>query len=151
MRPGRAAAVRGAPFSLVSAWISTLVLDRARCALHRDCNEEFLISKSKFVCACCLAASAIAATLLATGAPAFAIGVGHDAARRLKHEGKIVALGGIVADITARWPGRVIETGLERDGARYVYEIEVLGDDGHVYEFEYDATTGRRLDVERER
>lgn len=95
--------------------------------------------------------SATVCGLLALGAAAFATDIGQDAARRLKREGKIVALGDIVADITARWPGRVIESDLERDGGRYVYEIELLGDDGHVYEFEYDASTGQRLEFERER
>ena len=96
--------------------------------------------------------SVIVCGLLATAAAAFATDIGQDAARRLKREGKIVALGGIVEEITARWPGRVIETELERDDdGRYVYEIEVLGEDGHVYEFEYDAGTGRRLGFEKER
>ncbi|MGE3771744.1 MAG: PepSY domain-containing protein [Gammaproteobacteria bacterium] len=96
--------------------------------------------------------SAIVCGLLALGAAAFATDIGQDAARRLKREGKIVALGAIVAEINARWPGRVIETELERDdGGRYVYEIELLGDDGHVYEFEYDAGSGQRLGFERER
>jgi len=96
--------------------------------------------------------SVIVCGLLATAAAAFATDIGQDAARRLKREGKIVALGGIVEEITARWPGRVIETELERDDdGRYVYEIEVLGEDGHVYEFEYDAGNGRRLGFEKER
>ncbi len=96
--------------------------------------------------------SAIACGLLGLGAAAaFAADIGQDTARRLRQEGKIVPLGDIVAEITQRWPGRVIETELERDDGRYVYEIELLGDDGHVYEFEYDAGTGRRLGFERER
>ncbi len=88
--------------------------------------------------------------LLGLGAAALATDIGQDEARRLRREGRIVALGDIVAEILARWPGRIIETELERDGSRYVYEIELLGDDGHVYEFEYDARTGRRLEFERE-
>lgn len=96
--------------------------------------------------------SAIVCGLLALGAAAFATDIGQDAARRLRLDGKIVALGDIVAEINARWPGRVIETELERDDdGRYIYEIELLGDDGHVYEFEYDAGNGRRLEFERER
>ncbi len=90
--------------------------------------------------------------LLSLAAAALATDIGQDAARRLKREGKIVALGDIVVEINARWPGRVIETELERnDGGRYIYEIELLGDDGHVYEFEYDAGSGQRLGFERER
>ena len=86
----------------------------------------------------------------AVAAGAFATDVGHDRARQLRRDGVIVPLGDIVAEVTARWPGHVIEAELEREDGRYVYEIELLGDDGHVYEFEYDARTGRRLSYERE-
>lgn len=93
--------------------------------------------------------SAIACGLMALGSLALASDVGQDLARRLRREGKIVALSAIVAEIQSRWPGRVIETELEREDGRYVYEIELLGNDGHVYEFEYDAVTGQRLEFER--
>lgn len=89
--------------------------------------------------------------LLAFAAAAFATDIGPDAARRLRQQGAILPLADIVDGLTAERPGRVLETELERDDGRYVYEIELLGDDGHVYEFEIDAATGRRLEVERER
>jgi len=81
---------------------------------------------------------------------ALATDIGHEAARRLRRDGVILPLGDIVGGITQQWPGRVLDTELEREHGRYVYEIELLGDDGHVYEFEIDAQSGRRLDVERE-
>ena len=92
----------------------------------------------------------LAAVLLAGAMTAVpADDIGHEAARRLRQAGLIVPLGDILADVTARHPGRVIETELERDDGRYVYEIELLGDDGHVYEFEFDAASGERLEFER--
>ena len=92
----------------------------------------------------------LAAVLLAGAMTAVpADDIGHEAARRLRQAGLIVPLGDILADVTARHPGRVIETELERDDGRYVYEIELLGDDGRVYEFEFDAASGERLEFER--
>jgi len=94
--------------------------------------------------------SVLAAVLLAGAMTAVpADDIGHEAARRLRQAGLIVPLGDILADVTARHPGRVIETELERDDGRYVYEIELLGDDGRVYEFEFDAASGERLEFER--
>jgi len=94
-------------------------------------------------------ARAFACVLVAAcAAPAPAGDIGHEAARRLRHDGVILPLADIVSPLTARWPGRVLETELEHDDGRYVYEIELLGDDGKVYEFEIDAATGERLDFE---
>lgn len=89
--------------------------------------------------------------LFAVAATAFATDIGPDAARHLRQQGAILPLADIVEALTAERPGRVLETELEHDDGRYVYEIELLGNDGHVYEFEIDAATGRQLDVERER
>jgi len=44
----------------------------------------------------------------------------------------------------------VLEVDLEREGGRYLYEIEILLTDGHVVELTYDAATGRLLEVEVE-
>jgi len=94
-------------------------------------------------------ARAFACVLAAASAvPAPAGDIGHEAARRLRRDGAILPLADIVSPLIARWPGRVLETELEDDDGRYVYEIELLGDDGKVYEFEIDAATGERLDFE---
>jgi uncharacterized membrane protein YkoI len=58
--------------------------------------------------------------------------------------GEYVPLEQIVADALARHPGRVVEAELEDDE----YEVELLTDEGVQVELEYDARTGRLLEVE---
>ena len=48
----------------------------------------------------------------------------------------------ILERVKTQQPGRVVETELERKSGRYVYEIDVIGDDGVKKEFKYDAKTG---------
>ncbi len=84
----------------------------------------------------------VAAALAAILINAVADDIGHEAARRLRKAGVILQLEEIVARATARWPGQVIETELERDDGRYLYEIKLLGADGRIREIEYDASTG---------
>ncbi|MGH8590554.1 MAG: PepSY domain-containing protein [Gammaproteobacteria bacterium] len=88
------------------------------------------------------------ALLTATLMNAVADDIGHEAARRLRKQGEILPLEEIVARVTARWPGQVIETELEHDHGRYVYEIELLGTDGRIREIEYDASTGEVIKFE---
>lgn len=89
-----------------------------------------------------------AAVLAANLINAVADDIGHEAARRLRKEGEIMPLEEIVARATTRWPGQVIETELEHDDGRYVYEIELLGADGRIREIEYDASTGEVIKFE---
>ena len=42
----------------------------------------------------------------------------------------------------AQYPGRVVETELEHKRGRYLYEIDVIGDDGMKKELKFDAKTG---------
>ncbi len=60
--------------------------------------------------------------------------------------GEYVPLAGIIGDALARHPGRLLEVELENDE----YELEILGADGRILEFEYDARTGvlREIEVE---
>lgn len=58
--------------------------------------------------------------------------------------GRYVPLEDIVRDARSRYPGRVVEVELEDDE----YELEILQDDGTKVELEYDALTGKLLEVE---
>jgi uncharacterized membrane protein YkoI len=72
---------------------------------------------------------------------------GHSDAARARervNRGDFLPLERIAADATRRYPGRIAEVELE--GAEY--EIELLTDDGNRVELEYDARTGRLLEVE---
>lgn len=90
----------------------------------------------------------VAAVLAATLINAVADDIGHEAARRLRKEGVILPLEEIVARASTRWPGQVIDTELEHEDGRYVYEIELLGTDARIREIEYDASTGEVIKFE---
>jgi len=66
---------------------------------------------------------------------------GSDSTRTQK-SGDILSLDEILQRVNAEQPGKVVETELERKSGRYVYEIDVIGDDGVKREFKYDAKTG---------
>lgn len=76
----------------------------------------------------------------------------HDRARALRQQGAVLPLERILEKVRERHPnGRIIETELEHKGERYVYEIEVAGDNGVVHELKYDARTAELLKEKRER
>lgn len=70
----------------------------------------------------------------------------HDDARAAVERGERVALAPLVADALRRHPGKLVEAELDGDE----YEIEILRADGRVVELEYDARTGKLIDVEVE-
>ncbi|NIR29898.1 MAG: peptidase M4 [Gammaproteobacteria bacterium] len=72
----------------------------------------------------------------------------HEEARRLREAGDILPLEEVIARVRAEHPGRIIETELESEGGRYVYEIEVLEESGEVTEFKIDARSGERIRYE---
>jgi uncharacterized membrane protein YkoI len=74
----------------------------------------------------------------------------HDDAKRLKEAGDIQPLEQILAKARAEKPGRVLETELERKGERYIYEIEIVDNDGVVWELKFDAKSGELLKTKAE-
>lgn len=74
----------------------------------------------------------------------------HVTARKLRESGQILPLGQIIERARARQPGEVLETELERRRGGYVYEIEILGPDGWVWEMKFDARTGDLIELERD-
>lgn len=71
----------------------------------------------------------------------------HERARAAQSRGEFVPLEVILADAEKRQPGRVLEVELEGDDE---YEIEILRADGVVVELEYDARTGKLIELEVE-
>lgn len=72
----------------------------------------------------------------------------HERARDAQARGDFVALETLLADAEKRVPGgRVLDVELE-DGDEY--EIELLRPDGRVVELDYDAHTGRFIELEVE-
>jgi len=74
----------------------------------------------------------------------------HEISRSLVQDGKILPLQQILEKINSDQSSRVLEVELERERGRIIYEIELLADDGKVWEYEIDATSGEVLERELE-
>jgi uncharacterized membrane protein YkoI len=72
----------------------------------------------------------------------------HDLARRALEQGRALPLADILAKVTPRVPGKVIEVELEVDDGALVYDLKVLTPQGRLQEIEVDAATGRILEIE---
>lgn len=69
----------------------------------------------------------------------------HERARAALQAGQIRPLAEILAAVERRYLGRVIETDLDREDGRWVYEFMLLPPTGRVFELEVDAATGALL------
>jgi uncharacterized membrane protein YkoI len=69
----------------------------------------------------------------------------HERARTALAAGEIRPLADLLAEVERRYLGRVIETELERDDGRWIYEIRILPPSGRVFELKLDAATGALL------
>jgi uncharacterized membrane protein YkoI len=69
----------------------------------------------------------------------------HDAVRAINQRGDILSLDRILQDAREQHPGRVLESELEQKDGRYVYEVELVDDQGRVREMKFDARTGEML------
>jgi uncharacterized membrane protein YkoI len=69
----------------------------------------------------------------------------HDRARGAVQRGEIRPLAELIPIIEADLRGQLMEIELERRGATWVYEAEVLTADGVRMERDYDAATGAAL------
>ncbi|KAB2935653.1 MAG: peptidase [Candidatus Contendobacter sp.] len=97
-----------------------------------------------------LVAIALLATGLCAAVPVLA-DRDHDKARQLRGAGQILSLETIIANHRRQHPGgQLLEAELEFERDRYVYELKMLGDDGVVREFEYDARSGELWRVKRD-
>jgi uncharacterized membrane protein YkoI len=92
----------------------------------------------------CLAAFLLVAVLAAAFAPLSFADEDAERAREGVAAGRYVPLEDIVRDARLRYPGRIVEVELDDDK----YEIEILRDDGTKLELEYDALTGKLLEVD---
>jgi hypothetical protein len=82
---------------------------------------------------------------LAFGPAGASEGDGQERARAALGAGQIRPLAEILAEVERRYLGRVIETDLEREHGRWIYEFTLLPPTGRVFELEIDAATGALL------
>ncbi|RUQ28497.1 MAG: peptidase M4 [Candidatus Competibacteraceae bacterium] len=70
--------------------------------------------------------------------------------RQLRNAGQILSLETILANHRRRYPhGQLLEAKLEVEQSRHIYDLKLLGEDGVVREFEYDARTGELWHFEK--
>ncbi|MDZ7752811.1 MAG: PepSY domain-containing protein [Gammaproteobacteria bacterium] len=69
----------------------------------------------------------------------------HHAARELVRNGRILPLRQVLGMAEGHQAGRVLEAEFEKDDGRYIYEIEIVDDNGIVWELEMDAMDGNLL------
>ena len=69
----------------------------------------------------------------------------HDRARRAMESGEILTMIEILRRIRPQAPGRVLDTELEHEHGRWIYEIKFLDPQGRLYELEIDAQNGQIL------
>ena len=71
-------------------------------------------------------------------------------ARRLVEKSEILALDVIIEKARQEVGGRLIELEFEYERGRYIYEVEMLGVHGKVWELKYDAQTGELIKREED-
>ena len=74
----------------------------------------------------------------------------YDQVRSLQQRGDILSLEQILASVRQYHEGRVLNTELEEDSDGYIYEIELVDENGMVWEMSIDARTGALLEDEQE-
>ena len=74
----------------------------------------------------------------------------HEAVRGMAEQGDILSLEQILQNVRQHRAGRVLETELEEKRGELVYEVEILDDNGEVWEMKLDARSGKLLEEEQE-
>ncbi|MGD8567917.1 MAG: PepSY domain-containing protein [Gammaproteobacteria bacterium] len=76
--------------------------------------------------------------------------INQDQAQALRKQGVILPLENILDIARRQRHGRVMEVELEKSHGRYVYEIEIVDDNGKVWELKVDASDGSMISREQE-
>ena len=76
--------------------------------------------------------------------------IDHDDALRLKQSGEILPLESIIKKARQAHDGKVLEVELEEKHGSYIYEIEILDNDGVLWEMKLNAVDGSMISEEVE-
>lgn len=71
-------------------------------------------------------------------------------AARLSKAGEILPLEKILERARAEHPGKVLETELDHEHGKYMYEVEILDDSGVVWKMKLDAKSGALIKSRRD-
>lgn len=93
-------------------------------------------------------AAAVLLVLLSSSAVRSSDRNDQERARAALQAGEIRPLAEILSDVERRYHGRVIETELDQEAGKWVYEFKLLPPTGRVFKLEVDAATGRVLQSE---
>jgi len=74
----------------------------------------------------------------------------HDIAIKLENDGKVLALEKIVEKARQIHEGRVIEAEISTENNAYVYEVEILDEDGVLWDLKFNASNGKLIDSSKE-
>lgn len=74
----------------------------------------------------------------------------YEVIRGMAEQGDILSLEQILQNTRQHRAGRVLETELEEKGGKLVYEVEILDDNGEVWEMKFDARSGVLIEEEQE-
>jgi len=74
----------------------------------------------------------------------------HDRARELRAHGEVMPLAEILKKLMAAHPGSVLDTELEEEHGKVVYEIKMHGDDDVVHTWIVDAKSGNLIGEEKD-
>ena len=76
--------------------------------------------------------------------------VDADEALELKQSGEIMSLEALIAQVQRDYPGQIIKIELDDRRDRYIYEIELVNDEGVVIELDIDAATGEVIKYKKD-
>lgn len=76
--------------------------------------------------------------------------IGAKQARILSAQNKILPLEQIITKVLAIKSGQIIEAELEEQDNGYSYELEILDENGIVWELEVDANTGELMEMKED-
>ena len=85
------------------------------------------------------------------GMPPAVVHADDDAWRDLHEEvraGRFVSLPSVLDWLEARYQGQVLGVELERDDHLALYEVEMIGPQGQLVEFEFDAASGELIGIQ---
>lgn len=74
----------------------------------------------------------------------------QDEVLKLRQQGVILPLEKILQAATQLHPGRVVEVELQKEHGLLIYELELVDEQGQVWEMKIDAKDGKLLSSERE-
>jgi uncharacterized membrane protein YkoI len=74
----------------------------------------------------------------------------QDEAQIMRKQGVILPLQEIIQSAQRLHNGRIIEVDLERKHNRYIYEIELVDDNGQVWEMKFDASNATLISQEQD-